>query len=94
MDRNIRERLEDPSDTLRKRKKMPSSKVNVWRLNNQSKKDQIFNEPLFTGNFHLVLLFGQFCLPLSFVFKERLLPVYVYPQASQMYYAVSLKRIM
>ncbi|KAL1189708.1 Sister chromatid cohesion 1 protein 3 [Cardamine amara subsp. amara] len=45
----MKERLEDPSDTLRKRKKCPSSKLNVWRLNNQSKKDQSFNEPLLTG---------------------------------------------
>ncbi|XP_018460704.2 sister chromatid cohesion 1 protein 3-like [Raphanus sativus] len=47
--RIMKERIEDPSDTLRKRKKMPSSKLNVWRMNNQSKKDQIFNEPLLTG---------------------------------------------
>ncbi|CAH8390257.1 unnamed protein product [Eruca vesicaria subsp. sativa] len=47
--RIMRERLEDPSDTLRKRKKMPSSNLNVWRMNNQSKKDQIFSEPLLTG---------------------------------------------
>ncbi|CAL9245760.1 unnamed protein product [Arabidopsis halleri] len=47
--RYIKERLEDPSDTLRKRKKMPSSKVNVWRMNNQSRKDQNFDEPLITG---------------------------------------------
>ncbi|ESQ44130.1 hypothetical protein EUTSA_v10005819mg [Eutrema salsugineum] len=47
--RNMRARLEDPSDTLRKRKKMPLSNLNIWRMNNQSKKDQIFNEPLYTG---------------------------------------------
>ncbi|CAH2063531.1 unnamed protein product [Thlaspi arvense] len=47
--RYMRERLEDPSDTVCKRKKMPSSKVKIWRMNNQSKKDQIFNEPLLTG---------------------------------------------
>lgn len=47
--RIMRERLEDPSDTLRKRKKMPSSKLSMWRMNNQSKKDQIFSEPLLTG---------------------------------------------
>ncbi|CAA7016672.1 unnamed protein product [Microthlaspi erraticum] len=47
--RFMRERLEDASDTLRKRKKLPSSKLNVWRLNNQSKMDQIFNEPVLTG---------------------------------------------
>ncbi|KAJ4904965.1 Sister chromatid cohesion 1 protein 3 [Raphanus sativus] len=46
----MKERIEDPSDTLRKRKKMPSSKLNVWRMNNQSKKDQIFNEPLLSGS--------------------------------------------
>ncbi|CAA7035216.1 unnamed protein product [Microthlaspi erraticum] len=42
-------RLEDASDLLRKRKKLPLSRVGLWRLNNQSKKDQIFSEPLFTG---------------------------------------------
>ncbi|KAG7629091.1 Sister chromatid cohesion 1 protein 3 [Arabidopsis thaliana] len=47
--KNISERLKDPSDTLRKRKKMPSSKLKFWRMNNQSRKDQNFNEPLFTG---------------------------------------------
>ncbi|EOA23162.1 hypothetical protein CARUB_v10016763mg [Capsella rubella] len=47
--RNIRQRLQDPSDTLHKRKKMPKSKVNIWRLNNLSKKDQTFSEPLLTG---------------------------------------------
>ncbi|CAN6898869.1 unnamed protein product [Brassica oleracea] len=47
--RIMRERLEDPSDTLRKRKKLPSSKLSMWRMNNQSKKDQIFSEPLLTG---------------------------------------------
>lgn len=46
----MKRRLEDASDTLRKRKKMPLSKVGLWRLHNQLKKDQIFNEPLFTGN--------------------------------------------
>ncbi|KAF3553000.1 hypothetical protein F2Q69_00014698 [Brassica cretica] len=29
---------------------MPSSKLSVWRMNNQSKKEQIFNEPLLTGS--------------------------------------------
>nr|VDD09447.1 unnamed protein product [Brassica oleracea] len=52
--RIMRERLEDPifgfHHTLRKRKKMPSSKLSVWRMNNQSKKEQIFNEPLLTGS--------------------------------------------
>ncbi|KAL0848424.1 hypothetical protein Bca101_021671 [Brassica carinata] len=48
--RIMRERLEDPSDTLRKRRKMPSSKLSMWRMNNQSKKDQIFSEPLLTGS--------------------------------------------
>ncbi|CAH8390710.1 unnamed protein product [Eruca vesicaria subsp. sativa] len=47
--RAMKDRLEDPSDTLLKRKKMPSSKLNVWRMNNQSKKDQIFSEPLLTS---------------------------------------------
>ncbi|CAN8254203.1 unnamed protein product [Cochlearia groenlandica] len=47
--RIMRERLEDHSDIRCKRRKMPSSRVNIWRLNNQSKKDQNFNEPLLTG---------------------------------------------
>ncbi|CAF2048602.1 unnamed protein product [Brassica napus] len=47
--RIMKERLEDPSDILRKRKKMPSSKLSMWRMNNQTKKDQIFSEPLLTG---------------------------------------------
>ncbi|KAG7553050.1 Rad21/Rec8-like protein N-terminal [Arabidopsis thaliana x Arabidopsis arenosa] len=45
----LRKRSEDPSKTVRKRKKLPSSKLGFWRLDNQSKKDQLFNEPLFTG---------------------------------------------
>ncbi|XP_010424617.1 PREDICTED: sister chromatid cohesion 1 protein 3-like [Camelina sativa] len=45
----MKKRLEDPSNTVRKRKKLPSSRVGLWRLDNQSKKDQLFNEPLFTG---------------------------------------------
>ncbi|XP_010469303.1 PREDICTED: sister chromatid cohesion 1 protein 3-like [Camelina sativa] len=47
--RIIKQRLEDPSDTLREKNKMPSSKVNVWRLNNQLKKDRTFSDPLLTG---------------------------------------------
>jgi len=95
LNRNISERLKDPSDTLRKRKKMPSSKLKFWRMNNQSRKDQNFNEPLFTGNFlWLLFYFRQFCLLFPFVFEERLLPVCVNLQASQMIYAMSLKRTM
>ncbi|KAL0866945.1 hypothetical protein Bca101_046063 [Brassica carinata] len=61
--RIMKERLEDPSDTLRKRKKMPSSKLNVWRMNSQSKKDQIFNEPLLTGSSDVLLgVFEKDCV--------------------------------
>lgn len=66
----MRERLEDASDTLRKRKKLPSSKLNIWRLNNQSKKDQVFNEPLLTGNFP-VNSFSTVLLSCLFDFEER-----------------------
>ncbi|KFK32213.1 hypothetical protein AALP_AA6G212200 [Arabis alpina] len=48
--RIMKQRLDNPSDTRRERKQMPSSKVGVWRLNNnQSKNDRSFNEPLLTG---------------------------------------------
>lgn len=70
----MRERLEDASDTLRKRKKLPSSKLNIWRLNNQSKKDQIFNEPLLSGNFLVILSFifhGFTFTFFSFLFIEE-----------------------
>ncbi|XP_023636133.1 sister chromatid cohesion 1 protein 3 [Capsella rubella] len=59
----IKKRLEDPTNTVRKRKKLPSSRVGFWRLDNQSKKNQLFNHSLFTG-FSNVLrsLFDKDCV--------------------------------
>ncbi|KAL1188331.1 Sister chromatid cohesion 1 protein 3 [Cardamine amara subsp. amara] len=46
----MRKMIEAPNkNTHRKRKKLPSPKLGFWRLDNQSKKDQIFNRSLFTG---------------------------------------------
>ncbi|ESQ36998.1 hypothetical protein EUTSA_v10003034mg [Eutrema salsugineum] len=52
------ENLEDPIDTLRKRKKLSSSNIRIWTMNNQSKKDQSLTDVL--GN-----LFGKDCVALN-----------------------------
>ncbi|AEE82509.1 putative protein [Arabidopsis thaliana] len=58
---------EDPSKTVRKRKKLSSSKLGFRRLDNQSKKDQLFNEPLFTGFSNVLLsVFKKDCVAKSY----------------------------
>ncbi|KAL9285620.1 putative transcription factor interactor and regulator CCHC(Zn) family [Arabidopsis thaliana] len=59
----LRKRSENPSKTVRKRKKLSSSKLGFRRLDNQSKKDQLFNEPLFTGFSNVLLsVFKKDCV--------------------------------
>jgi len=45
----MRRALEDPSDLMRKKRTRSSSMVGIWRLNNSLRKEQIFYEPLITG---------------------------------------------
>ncbi|XP_010534271.1 PREDICTED: sister chromatid cohesion 1 protein 3 isoform X2 [Tarenaya hassleriana] len=45
----MKQRLEDPSDTLRKKRNMPSTSLGIWRTNKRSRKEQMFDEPLLTG---------------------------------------------
>ncbi|ESQ28607.1 hypothetical protein EUTSA_v10019442mg [Eutrema salsugineum] len=60
---NMRHTLEDPSETLRKRKELASTEVHNWRTNNQPKKDQILNEPMFTDYSDVLgRLFGKQCV--------------------------------
>ncbi|KAL9368153.1 hypothetical protein Peur_039352 [Populus x canadensis] len=47
--RFMRRALEDPSDLMRKKRTRSSSMVGIWRLNNSLRKEQIFYEPLITG---------------------------------------------
>ncbi|KAK8506491.1 hypothetical protein V6N12_034219 [Hibiscus sabdariffa] len=41
--------LEDCSDIVKKRKKVPCTALGVWKLNNSRKAEQMFNEPSLTG---------------------------------------------
>ena len=53
--------LEDSSDLIRQKRMRSSSSLGIWRLNNSLRKDQIFYEPLITGeflmNFFLLITF-------------------------------------
>ena len=48
--------LEDCSDLVRKRRKIPCSALGVWKLNNNRRMEQVFNEPSLTGTFCLLNL--------------------------------------
>ncbi|GAB4832630.1 hypothetical protein Ancab_006648 [Ancistrocladus abbreviatus] len=41
--------LEDCSDLVKKRKKLPSSTLDLWRLKNRKGREQVFQEPLLSG---------------------------------------------
>ncbi|KAK8630350.1 hypothetical protein V6N13_079148 [Hibiscus sabdariffa] len=47
--RSMKRGLEDCSDIVKKRKKIPCSALGVWKLNNSRKGEQMFNEPSLTG---------------------------------------------
>ncbi|KAG8485071.1 hypothetical protein CXB51_021204 [Gossypium anomalum] len=47
--RFMKRALEDCSDLVRKKKKIPCSALGIWRSNNDRKMDQVFNEPSLTG---------------------------------------------
>ncbi|KAK6928670.1 Rad21/Rec8-like protein, N-terminal [Dillenia turbinata] len=47
--RIMKKALEDSSDLVRKRKKLPCSNIDLWKFNNHFRKDQIFLEPLISG---------------------------------------------
>ncbi|PPD74266.1 hypothetical protein GOBAR_DD28813 [Gossypium barbadense] len=47
--RFMKRALEDCSDLVRKKKKIPCSALGVWKSNNDRKMDQVFNEPSLTG---------------------------------------------
>ncbi|XVF79586.1 hypothetical protein PTKIN_Ptkin15bG0001100 [Pterospermum kingtungense] len=47
--RLMKRRLDDTSDILRKRRQIPCSALDVWKLNNNQRREQVFNEPSLTG---------------------------------------------
>ncbi|GMI74120.1 SISTER CHROMATID COHESION 1 PROTEIN 3 [Hibiscus trionum] len=47
--RLMKRALEDCSDLVRKRRKIPCTALGVWKLNNTRKAEQMFNEPSLTG---------------------------------------------
>lgn len=47
--RLMKKALEDPSDLLRKKRNMPINDLGVWKLNNRVRKEQVFHEPLVSG---------------------------------------------
>ncbi|XP_022734391.1 sister chromatid cohesion 1 protein 3-like [Durio zibethinus] len=47
--RLMKRALEDCSDLVRKRRKIPCSALGVWKWNNNRRIEQVFNEPLLTG---------------------------------------------
>ncbi|KAF5736410.1 sister chromatid cohesion 1 protein 3-like [Tripterygium wilfordii] len=47
--RFLKKMLEDSSDLLRKKRKSPCSKLDIWKKNNRLRKELVFNEPLVTG---------------------------------------------
>ncbi|EOX96748.1 Cohesin subunit rad21, putative isoform 1 [Theobroma cacao] len=48
--RLMKRALEDCSDLVRKRRKLPSSALGVWKLNCSQRMGQVFDEPSFTGS--------------------------------------------
>lgn len=60
----MKKALEDSSDLLRKKRNMPGSDLGVWKLNNHVRKEQVFYEPLLTGElvFPFAILISA-CLP-------------------------------
>ncbi|XP_022156997.1 sister chromatid cohesion 1 protein 3-like isoform X2 [Momordica charantia] len=48
----LKKALEDSSDLLRERRNIPSTSLDVWKLNNSLRKDEIFYHPLITGFCH------------------------------------------
>lgn len=61
--RVMKKALEDTSDLLRKKRNLPGSALGVWNLNNSVRKEQVFYDPLMTGE--LVILFPDFLFCLS-----------------------------
>ncbi|KAK6933743.1 LOW QUALITY PROTEIN: Rad21/Rec8-like protein, N-terminal [Dillenia turbinata] len=45
----MKKALEDSSDLVQKRKKLPCSNIDLWKFNNHFRKDQIFLAPLISG---------------------------------------------
>ncbi|XP_074311261.1 sister chromatid cohesion 1 protein 3 isoform X2 [Silene latifolia] len=45
----IKKALSDPSDLVKKRKKLPTSALDMWRHNNNKKKEEVFLDPLISG---------------------------------------------
>lgn len=45
----MKKALEDSSDLLRERRNIPSSSLEVWKLNNKLKKEEVFYHPSITG---------------------------------------------
>ncbi|KAJ4831956.1 hypothetical protein Tsubulata_018820 [Turnera subulata] len=54
----MKKALDDCSDILRKRSNSPSSPLGIWKLTNHLRKEQIFYQPLLTGDW--IFLFGCF----------------------------------
>ncbi|XP_038881441.1 sister chromatid cohesion 1 protein 3 isoform X2 [Benincasa hispida] len=48
----MKEALEDSSDLLRERRNIPSSSLEIWKLNNKLKKENVFYHPSITGLCH------------------------------------------
>ncbi|KAJ8424426.1 hypothetical protein Cgig2_010655 [Carnegiea gigantea] len=49
MNQFLKNALNDPSDLVKKRKKLPCSALEMWRFRNSRKTEQIFSEPLISG---------------------------------------------
>lgn len=54
----MKKTLEDTSDLLRKKRDVPCSALGMWKSKNSLKKDQVFHQPLLTGEW--VSLFWSF----------------------------------
>lgn len=56
--RFMKKALEDSTDILRKKRNVPCSVLEMWKLENSKSKEQVFLQPLTTGEY--VLSFHSF----------------------------------
>lgn len=61
----MKKALEDSSDLLRERRNAPSSYLEVWKLNNGLRKEEVFYHSFVTGKLFFVVVFlsACFCVP-------------------------------
>lgn len=53
----MKKALKDSSDLLRERRNIPSSSLEVWKLNNKLREKEVFHHPSITGKRSFVLVF-------------------------------------